>query len=414
MDAAVRRVDRDIVGKPIVLGGDSYIVVGVLPPDFRVPGMTPRDYFVPINLDAAMADVNRARKFHYLHGFGRLKDGVTLEAAQAELTSVAHGIERENPGVSDGHLTTVLPLADAIVGGVRPTILALMGAAGFVLLIAAANLANLALGARLLRRREFAVRAALGASRARSGARGAHGKRVAVARRRRDRRGDRVAWDAGALVAVSERDSGVVSCARERRGARVRARSRRSHRHRVRLGAAHRGVRRERLTASLGDGSRGSSAGRPQTRARNALVVAQIALAIVLVVGAGLLVQTLYAAAVDRSRVRAEERQLRVGEPHRAALSRDAADHGLLADGADATCASEPAHRVGRARGLACRRPAGRARRSRSRDVRTRRRCPRSATACFRTGVLEDTRRADRRRPRLQRARYARTARASC
>src|SRR5262249_10275620 len=127
---------KDIVGKPIALSGVTYTVAGVLPPDFVMPGMTPRDYFVPIDGDAGMGDVIRARRFHFLHGFGRLKDGVTVDAARAELTSIARGIERENPGVSDGHLTTVLPLADATVGEIRPMILALMGAAGFVLLIA--------------------------------------------------------------------------------------------------------------------------------------------------------------------------------------------------------------------------------------------------------------------------------------
>src|SRR5262249_14753045 len=148
---------NDVIGKPIVLGGDTYTLIGVLPSDFVVPvvtGMTPRDYFIPVNLDAAMADVNRARKFHFLHGFARLRDGVSVDAARSELASIARGIERENPGVEDGHSTTVLPIVDATVGQVRPTILALMGAAGFVLLIAAANLASLALGRALLRRRE--------------------------------------------------------------------------------------------------------------------------------------------------------------------------------------------------------------------------------------------------------------------
>ena len=283
---------RDVVGKPIVLGGDAYTVVGVLPADFVAPGMTPRDYFCPLDLDAAMADVNRARKFHFLHGFARLKDGVTLEAARAELTSVARGIERENPGVGDGHLTTVLPLADATVGDARPTILALMGAAAFVLLIAAANLANLTLGRALLRRREFAVRAALGASRARL-TRVALTESVSLALIG-GALGAAIAWW-GTPALLSLYPSAIPPSYRVQVNGFALA---------FALSAAAVtgivfglapvfAVRREHLTASLGDGARGSSAGRPQTRARNALVVLQIALAIVLVVGAGLLVQTL-------------------------------------------------------------------------------------------------------------------------
>lgn len=284
--------DKSIVERPIVLGGDTYAVIGVLPADFLLPGMAARDYFVPLNLDASMADVNRARKFHFLHGFGRVKDGVSIEAAAAELTSIARGIERENPGVSDGHLTKVLPIQEAMVGGVRPTILALMGAAAFVLLIAAANLANLALGRALLRRREFAVRAALGASRARlarialtesvglSLLGGAIGAAIAW-------------WGTPALVALYPSaippsfaiHVNVLALAFALGIAVATG---------VAFGLAPVvGAPRDRLTASLGDGARGSSAGRPQTRARNGLVVVQIALAIILVVGAGLLVQTL-------------------------------------------------------------------------------------------------------------------------
>lgn len=284
--------DGSIVGRRITLGGDSYIVIGVLPADFLMPGMTPRDYFVPLDFNAAMADANRARKFHNLHGFGRVKDGVTIEAAAAELTSIARGIERENPGVSDGHLTTVLPLQQAMVGDVRPTILALMGAAIFVLLIAAANLANIALGRALLRRREFAVRAALGASRARL-AHIALTESVSLSL---------VGGVIGALIAwkgtpalVALYPSAVPPSLDIHMNVTALA---------FALGiAAATGVvfglapvidaQRARLTASLGDGARGSSAGRRQTRARNTLVVVQIALAIVLVVGAGLLVQTL-------------------------------------------------------------------------------------------------------------------------
>jgi putative ABC transport system permease protein len=283
---------KDIVGKPIVLGGDSYTVIGVLPADFFVPGMTPRDYFVPLDLDAAIADVNRARKFHYLHGFGRLRDGVSLEAARAELTSIARGIERENPGVGDGHLTTVLPIMDATVGDVRPTVLALMGAAGFVLLIAVANLASLALGRALLRRREFAVRTALGASRSRL-VRVALSESVSLALIG-GTIGAAIAWW-GTPALLSLYPSAIPpSFAVKVNGTALVFAVVIATLTGMAVGMVPVfAIRRGELSASLGDGSRGSSAGRPHTRARDALVVAQIALAIVLVVGAGLLVQTL-------------------------------------------------------------------------------------------------------------------------
>jgi predicted permease len=282
----------DAIGKPIVLGGDAYTLIGVLPADFVVPGMTPRDYFVPLNVDAAMADVIRARKFHFLHGFGRLKDGVSVEAGRAELATIARGIERENPGVEDGHSTTVLPIVDATVGAVRPTIWALMGAAGFVLLIAAANLASLALGRSLLRQREFAVRAALGASRSRL-VRVALTESISLALIA-GVIGAGMAWW-GTPVLLSMYPSAIPpSFAVRVNGVALAF---------ALLAATTTGIafgvvpvvamRRDRLSASLGDSARGSSAGRPQTRARSTLVVLQIALAIVLVVGAGLLLETL-------------------------------------------------------------------------------------------------------------------------
>jgi predicted permease len=282
---------KTIVGTPIVLGGDVYTVVGILAAGFIVPGMTPRDYFVPINLDAAMADAIRARRFHYMHGFGRLKDGVTVEAARAELTSIARGIERENPGVSDGHLTTVLPLLDATVGAVRPTILALMGAAGFVLLIATANLANLALGRALVRRREFAVRAALGASRARL-ARVALTESVSLALVGGALGAAIAWWGTPALLSLYPSAIPPSFEVHVNGSALVFALAAATLTGAVFGLAPVLMVRREHLSSSL-SGSRASSAGRPHTRARNALVALQIALAIVLVVGAGLLVQTL-------------------------------------------------------------------------------------------------------------------------
>ena len=283
--------DSEIIGRQVILGGESHSIVGVLPPDFVFPGLGRRDFYIPIDFATAMADPNRARKMHTFHGFARLKDGVSIDAARAEMTSIARAIERQDPAVAQGHLVTVLPLTDALVGEARPTILALMGAAGFVLLIAAVNLANLALARALLRRPEFAVRAALGAGRGRlirlalteSLSLAVIGGAIGVA----------IAWFGtssvlrlypGALPAGTNVSMSVSALA----FAVVTT---------VLVGivfglAPALSLRTRELVVSLRDGARGSSVGRTRARGRSVLVAAQVALAMVLVVGASLLVQT--------------------------------------------------------------------------------------------------------------------------
>jgi predicted permease len=284
--------DRAIVGKQIVLGGDSYTVIGVLPKDFFFPGVTNKQFYVPIDFQAAMGDVNRARKFHFMHGFARIKPNVSIEDARAELTTIARRIEREHPETSTGHLTTITPLGQALVGDVRLTILSLMGAALFVLLIVAANLANLALSRALLRRQEFAVRAALGASRSRltrlalteSTALALLGGFVGIA----------VAWWGtpallrlypSALPQTFAVHMSMTALAFALGVATLTG---------LALGIAPAlATRAGDLVSSLRDGSRGASAGRRRARGRATLVIAQVAVAMILVIGAGLLVRTL-------------------------------------------------------------------------------------------------------------------------
>ena len=283
--------DRSIIGKPIVLGGDSYTVVGVLPADFFFPGATNKQFYTPIDFQAAMGDVNRARKFHFMHGFARLKPNVSLDDARAELTTIARRIERDHPETSTGHLTTVTALGQALVGDVRLTILSLMGAAIFVLLIVAANLANLALSRAMLRRQEFAVRAALGASRSRlirlaltesvalallGGFAG-----IAVAR-----------WGTPALLRLYPDAIPQTFAVHMSTTALVFALAVSTLTGLVFGLAPAMATRASNLIASLRDGSR-ASAGRRRVRGRAALVVGQVAVAMVLVVGAGLLVRTL-------------------------------------------------------------------------------------------------------------------------
>ena len=134
--------DPSLVGKPILLGGDSYTVVGILPASFHSD--PPADVFIPLQ-----ADPESTNQGHYLLGAGRLKPGVSLEAAKANMNIAGERFRAANPKwMDDIETVAVVPLADAVVGDVRLALLILVGAVGFVLLIACANVANLSAGSR--------------------------------------------------------------------------------------------------------------------------------------------------------------------------------------------------------------------------------------------------------------------------
>jgi putative ABC transport system permease protein len=159
--------DPDVVGRTITLSGRPYTVVGVMPADFRS---------LPKGLLDAQAELYRPvaepydetqRGARHLRAIARLKPGVTLEQAQAEMSGIAARIERERPESNANYGVRVTPLREDLVGALRPALLMLSGAVAFVLLIACANVGNLLLARSSARQREIAIRAALGAGRAR-------------------------------------------------------------------------------------------------------------------------------------------------------------------------------------------------------------------------------------------------------
>ena len=275
-----------VTGKTLTLDGKSYSVIGVAPNVSRM--LFDIDLWAPLTFDNPGMKV---RRFHFLQAYGRLKPGISLQQAQADVDAIAEGLEKQYPDTNTSWRLRMVPLREQLLGDIRTPLYVLLGAVGFVLLIACANVANLLLARAAARQKEIAIRSAMGARPRRlirqlltesivlSIAGGAVGLFLAL-------------WGTELLVKLAP---DTIARARE-------------------IGVDNRvlgftllvsmlcGVvfglvpalqtSKPDLNESLKEGGKGTAAGISHNRTHGFLVVTEVALALVLLVGAALLIQS--------------------------------------------------------------------------------------------------------------------------
>ena len=155
---------RNVVGQSVILDDTAYTVIGVLPREFSFAPGGNTEFWVELN---SLSFHEQQRTFHNCFAIGRLRNGVSLPAAQAELKAIAQSLHRQFPAPGEDSAVSITPLTEVFLGDVRPILLTLLGGAGLLLLIACVNVAGLVLVRSETRRREVAIRGALGATPAR-------------------------------------------------------------------------------------------------------------------------------------------------------------------------------------------------------------------------------------------------------